>query len=67
MIILITYKVLKLTDMGEVKRVFKKRNLVLKVATLLIAYAVLIPMNGSFVMVGEPKLPKRMKKEDNML
>jgi len=47
--------------------VIKKRKFVLTVATMLIAYATIIPMNSSFFWVGEPELPNKMKKEDDMV
>jgi hypothetical protein len=50
-----------------VNRLTKKRKFLFKIATVLIAYATIIPMNGSFFLVGEPEIPRSMQKEDNMV
>jgi len=40
----------------------KKRKIVLKIASLLIAYAIIVPSNGSHWVLGEPLLPKKLSK-----
>jgi len=39
-----------------------KKRWLLKVTGMLIAYAAIIPRNGSRWLVGEPQLPKKMEK-----
>ena len=45
----------------------QKKNLINTMATMLIALAPIIPLNGCpLVLTGEPKLPKNMLKKDTM-
>jgi len=50
-----------------VNRLDRKRKFLLKVATILIAYATIIPTNGSWFMVGEPELPRQIQKKGNVV
>gem|GEM_PF-7019970 len=40
----------------------KKKRLILKMASVLITFAMTVPTNGSLAVVGEPQLPRKLNK-----
>ena len=41
---------------------FDKKKWLYSITTMLMTFAVIIPMNGSWLFIGEPELPISMKK-----
>jgi len=45
----------------------ERKNILLKLAGVLMAYALIIPFNGCWGMVGEPQLPQKINKNSTEL
>ena len=46
----------------EVYTIFNKRDVIIKLSTMAMAFAYFVPFVGSWRLVGEAKLPNKMQK-----
>lgn len=58
---MLVFLVLILTNRGG-SSVLKKKKTIATIATMLMAYAAIIPLNNSFMFAGEPQLPRSVRR-----
>jgi len=46
----------------EVTNMFNRKELFIKVGTMLMTFGVIVPFSGSVVLFGEPTLPKKFQR-----